>query len=350
MKAKKEFPITEATEHTVFGYWCPQCQKVVFASVPDAMPNSRIGFGIVIYSAWLHYFVGVSVRNMVRILWESSKFKITPGGLTQAWKKLADLLTPYYDTIEQNVKTSAVLHADETGWRINGSSHWLWCFADKAYCYYVISKSRGSPVIKKVLGQIFKGVLICDFFGAYNKIEALAKQRCFFHLATDLEKTSKRNHSDQWQFFRKKLYRLMNDAVRLSKKGDQMDSDKYVHRIDRFYERLDQLIVLPGDDKDVNRLRKRLSRHRNELFTFLDCVNVSPYNNHAEQQRRRPVISRKISQQNRSADGAFTQAVLMSIFKTFDLQNLNPLEATLSISKKAVMGRIASNWRMDEAS
>jgi hypothetical protein len=52
-----------------------------------------------------------------------------------------------------------------------------------------------------------------------------------------------------------------------------------------------------------------LKRHKDELFTFLDYENVSPYNNHAEQQMRKPVLTRKVSQQNRSEQGAKTHAV-----------------------------------------
>ncbi|MBW2599437.1 MAG: hypothetical protein JRC60_04995 [Deltaproteobacteria bacterium] len=48
----------------------------------------------------------------------------------------------------------------------------------------------------------------------------------------------------------------------------------------RLYNRLDQLIESPREDKDVNRLIKRLIRHKNELFTFLEYNDVSPYNNH----------------------------------------------------------------------
>jgi len=86
-----------------------------------------------------------------------------------------------------------VLHGDETGWRVNGKTHWLWCFAAKNLALYVISPSRGSPVIKKVLGEVFSGVLVCDFFGAYNSIIAWAKQRCITHLLGELKKTSERN-------------------------------------------------------------------------------------------------------------------------------------------------------------
>lgn len=337
----------QVTEHTINGYWCSSCRKIVSPVVTDAMPGATIGLRTIVYAAWLHYFIGVSLRNIEKILSTSAQFKVTPGGLAQAFKQLADLLTPYYEDIRQKIKNSAVLHADETGWRINGSSFWLWCFATRSWCYYVITKSRGSPVIKRVLGNIFNGTLICDFFGAYNKIDALAKQRCFFHLAGDLEKTDKHNQSDEWLCFRKKLYRLMNDAIRLSKNEDQTGMETFVRRTVRFHNRLDLLIEQSAQDRDVNRLQKRLSRHRDELFSFLIFENVSPYNNHAEQQIRRPVIMRKISQQNRSTDGAATQAILMSLFKSFGMQGLNPLETVLSLAGSAIAG-IPDHHRMRE--
>ena len=107
--------------------------------------------------------------------------------------------------LDEKLATSAVLHADETGWRKNGATHWLWCFTTKKLCYYIITRNRGSPVIKKFLGILFKGILICDFWGAYNKISALAKQRCFYHLFTELVKAGHYNQSNQWKVFRKKL-------------------------------------------------------------------------------------------------------------------------------------------------
>jgi transposase len=63
---------------------------------------------------------------------------------------------------------------------------------------------------------------------------------------------------------------------------------------------------------------------------------VSPYNNHAEQQMRKPVITRKISQQNRSDQGAKTQAILMTLFKSAELQKLNPVEAVLADAKTVI--------------
>ena len=80
-----------------------------------------------------------------------------------------------------------------------------------------------------MLGILFKGILICDFWGAYNKIKALAKQRCFYHLFTELVKVDKHNGSLSWKIFRKKLSRLLKDAIRLSEKREQMEAIRYDH-------------------------------------------------------------------------------------------------------------------------
>jgi transposase len=327
------------TEHTVHRYWCPQCKKIVAPIVPEALPNARVGLRLVVFTAWLHYLVGVSVSNLVRMVSVFSRFPISAGGLTLAWKNLASLLKPLYEEIGHRVSQSAVLAADETGWRLNGLTHWLWCFVTSKLCYYVIAKSRASPVIREVLGRIFKGILICDFWGAYNKISALAKQRCFYHLFTELVKVDQHNSSAGWKAFRKKLSRLLKDAIRLADKQQKFRVYVFKRRKERLYARLAQFLAAPNPDPDAQRLLKRLRRHQKELFTFLEYPDVSPYNNHAEQQMRKPVLTRKVSQQNRSDEGAQTQSILMSLFRSSELQGHNPVETILSLAKNTLRAR-----------
>ena len=325
----------EVTEHTVYKHWCPHCREFVSAPVTEAQDNANLGIGIVVLTAWLHYMVGISVRNVVKILGYVCSFPVTPGGLTQSWIRLANLLRPEYEHILEQIRHSAVLYADETGWRLDGAPYWLWAFCTKEYCYYTITKCRGSPVVEQVLGVLFEGILICDFWGAYNKLKALAKQRCYFHLFTELVKVDKRSTSKEWKAFRKKLKRLLRDALRLRDNKDHLDCQVYERRKKRLHDRLDMLLETVAEDKDVRRLIKRLKRHQNEIFTFLD-YDVSPENSHAEQQMRGPVISRKISQQNRSEAGAEAQAILMSIFRTAYLQGYNPVDYVTELSKSYI--------------
>ncbi|HDL90564.1 MAG TPA: IS66 family transposase [Thermodesulforhabdus norvegica] len=333
----------EITEHTINGYWCPKCREIVEPTVEKALPGSTLGLNLIILSAWLHYGVGTSVSNVVKILRCLAGITVSPGGLTHAWQRVANILEPVYDAIGEKVQNSAFLHADETGWRVNGITHWLWCFANKLYCYYIIDARRGSPVLLEFFKITFQGILICDFWGAYNKLKTLAKQRCLYHLFTELVKVDKKNKSPAWIMFRKQVTRLLRDAIRLSQAKDKLDPTVFQRRKEKIYQRLDALIEKQWEDKDCKRLIKRLKRHRCELFTFLDHKEVSPFNNHAEQQMRAPVISRKISQQNRSDKGAKSQAIFMSLFRTCHLQKIDPIAATLDIVRALVFGKMGKD-------
>ena len=330
-------PVTpRVPAHTIHGYWCGHCKKIVTPKVTAALAHSSLGLRFVVYTAWLHYLVGVSVGNCVKIAAVSLGFTVSAGGLTQAWKNLAMVLEGQYDAIGQAIRASAVLHADETGWRINGVTCWLWAFATRQYCYYLIDPHRGAAVVKQVLGTLFPGILITDFWGAYNAIETLAKQRCYFHMFTELVKVDKLNASATWKRFRKKLSRLLKDAVRLGEKRQEHWSPTYARRKAKLHKRLDQLIGAAFDDADAKRLIKRLRRHRDEMLTFLDHEGVSPYNNHAEQQMRTAVHTRKVSQQNRSLQGAKTHAIFLSLFRSAQLQGINPLEYVLLMARNEI--------------
>ena len=331
----------KVTEHTVHGYWCGTCQKLVTAPVTEALPHSVLGLRFLVLTAWLHYSIGISVGNCVKIAAAFLGFTVSPGGLTQGWKNLARLLEGGYEDIRQKIRTSAVLHADETGWRINGITHWLWAFATKQFCYYLIDRHRGTAVVKAVLGTVFPGILITDFWGAYNALSALAKQKCYFHLFTELVKVDKLTTGPPWRRFRKKLARLLRDAVRLGERRAKLSAKRYERRKLRLHRRLDELIAAPWTDRHAKRLVKRLRRHRRELLTFLDHPEVSPYNNHAEQQMRVAVHTRKVSQQNRSLIGAKTHAILLSHFRTAQLQKLNPIDYLMQLVHAALVARKA---------
>lgn len=327
----------ETVRHLIPRSYCHRCKKLVEPVLTEAMPGARIALHVYVLSAWLHYGCGMSVAKLVE-LFRHSGLSISPGALTQGWQRLAALLAPAYDQILERVKNSLVLMADETGWRIRGVTHWLWYFGSKYWSYYVIDRHRGTAVVKRIIGEVFEGVLLVDFWGAYNAIETWAKQRCVFHLYTALDKVDIQRPQDLlWRDFRQRLKRILRDAVRLLDNQHTLDQPT-VDRRRRFLEdRLDAILAEPADHKDVRRIQKRLRRHRDELFTFLDYAPlVSPYNNHSEQQMRGPVISRRISQGNRSSGGAQAQAILMSLFRSMELHGRNPIDELLSLAQIAI--------------
>jgi transposase len=320
----------EVTEHTIHRDWCPKCKKQVEPVVPDALPKATLGHRVVVLSAWLHYALGNTLSQIVEVFNFHLQMKITPGGLIGMWYRLQVILYTWYEQIQQEALRSAVLHGDESGWRVNGKTHWLWCFTTPTLTYYMIDRSRGSPALKKFFIEEFAGTLVTDFWAAYNAVVCALRQMCLVHLLRELEHTEKyKSPSKHWPAFAKKLRRLLGDAIRLWRRRDELSKEAYASRRNRLEVRLQQLIETPWEGTHAKRLVKRLRRHQNDLFTFLDQPGV-PFDNNAGERAIRPaVIIRKNSYGNRSQRGADCQAVLMSIFRTLKQRGHDPIRTVI---------------------
>jgi len=316
----------EKTSHTIESKWCPKCKKRVEARVDAALTRSTLGLRVVLLTAWMHYALGTTGHAIVKYLQRVYDFWVTAGGLTQAWSQLAKALEPMNEAIWQEILHAGVLHADETSWRVGGKTCWLWCFATKQAVYYVIDRTRGSPVVMRVLGEVFEGVLVSDFYAAYGFLCAAAKQKCLAHLLRELEKVSLRNSSVEWKGFAKRTRRVIKDALSLGANRqhfcDEEYDRKWIHLYDRLAEIHDGIYV----DKDARRLARRLKKYRFELLTFLERENVDATNNHGERMIRPAVQMRKSYYGNRSERGAVVQAELMSIFRTLEMRGIDSLE------------------------
>jgi hypothetical protein len=314
---------TIVTEHTLHRDYCPRCRKHVEPVVPDALPNAKIGHRAVALTGWLHYGLGLSIQQVRDLAGCQFHTHLSAGGLVAAWQRLAEVLDPWYVQIGLDARQSAVLHADETGWRMNGLTWWLWCFANRTTCYYLLDPSRGSPALDKFFAEAFDGVLVTDFWAAYGAF-CQERQCCLAHLLRELEKVDLTNSSTEWKAFAKMLRRLVRDGIRLRKRAD-FAPEKYAWRIVRIDRRLRALAQGTYRDADAGRLANRLDRHADELFTFLDYPAVPFDNNLAERMIRPAVILRKNCQSNRSERGAAVQAVLMSVYRTLKLRGHDPL-------------------------
>jgi len=316
----------ETVEHTINRTWCAQCKKIVEPKVPDALDKCTFGNRILAFSSWLHYGLGSTLSQIVETFNYHLQAPISEGGLVEMWHRLARILTPWYDQLKKEALSSAVLHGDETGWRVNGRTHWLWCFGNSELTYYMINRSRGSPALDEFFQEYFDGVLITDFWAAYNAVSCADRQMCLVHLLGELKKVAMyKDSSGDWAAFSGKLKRLVRDSIRLWKRREQLDGRLYTHRRKLIEHRLRELIEAQWANSQAKRLCKRLDTYEDYLFTFLDKPYVPFDNSHAERSIRPAVIMRKNSYSNRSDKGARTQSTLMSIFRTLKQRNANPI-------------------------
>jgi hypothetical protein len=331
----------EATEHRIGQYWCASCDRRVEPAVLEALPGSQLGIRVIVQSAILHYRFGIPTSKVIEILRSEHGFTVTKGGLHQAWQRLAEFLSEDYEEMVEEIRKAGALHADETGWRVNGDTHWLWCFASKLATVYLIDKSRGGEVARAVLGDAFDGTLIRDFYAAYNACESRAVQYCLGHLLRAfeaVEKTAGGKPSQEFSEFRRKVTRIIQQAIKWERGATRAPPEREAARV-RFERRLVKVLEEPHHDRDVVRLARRMWNSAEGLFTFLTEEDVDPTNNWAELNIRSAVVMRKNSYGNRSRAGADAQAILMSIFRTLDLRKEDMLHAAITMVERRITER-----------
>lgn len=325
----------EVVEHTIPRCYCKNCRKLVEPPVPDALPKADLGHRTFALSAWLHYGLGNSLSQIASVFDTTFQHSVTEGGLIDGWRRLTTLFEPWYHEIADIACASGVLHADETGHRVAGETRWLWCFATRDVTYYHIDSSRGERALQAFFLEAYDGVLVTDFWGAYNKVACRKRQLCLVHLLRELEKVDQRNLSVAWTDFRATLKRLLRDAIRLRKR-ENVSSEEFASKRKRLDVRLKQLIDSKQRDSDAKRLVKRLKKYRHDLFTFLDEPGVPFDNNHAEREIRPAVLMRKNSFHNMTDEGALVQAMLMTVFRTLKVRGLNPVDTLVEALRKYV--------------
>jgi transposase len=327
----------ETVKHIIRQYWCGTCKEMKEKAIIDALPGYTIGLKTTLYSAYQHYHLGMSISKVIDTL-SLHGLTITPGALVGSWHTLAKTFKPFYNSIHETIKNSTeAVHADETGARQKGKKFWLWAFSTKTEVLFAIRKSRGGDVVREILGDVFMGILVTDFWKPYLAVKALFRQWCVAHFLREFKKIeySRKDPSKEYWRFKKKVKRLFHDALRLSKKDHRTMPDRQA-AYNRYLKRLDEIVAGSYCDQDVLRLVKRLRTYRDGFFTFV-VKDVDSTNNHAERIIRYAVIMRKISFHTMSDQGSETMSVLMSVFKTLELRNKNVFREALSMTQDYIL-------------
>lgn len=319
--------------HTHSGH-CPRCRRRMESRDPQQppaanVPHGQLGLNALATAVILRVRHRLPFRQVARVLQDLPGLQISAAALVKQVKRVARWLDGKYQDLVQRMRASPFVHADETGWRIDGRNFWLWAFTDPTFTLYHVDQSRGGKVPLQLLGKAFGGVVVSDFYSAYNQLEA-PKQRCLVHLLRAVKETGEANESFQKNSFAKKLRRWCKDALCLKdqRRDKKLKKAEYERKTARLETRLAALAQTADPDPDAQRLAKRLRRHQQELTLFLHEPKLEGTNNRAERALRPVVVLRKITGGNRSQAGAAAWAKLASLLATADQQKLGVYDAT----------------------
>jgi transposase len=249
---------------------------------------------------------------------------LSVGAIVGASRQVAERGAPEVERIHDRVRGSPRVHADETGWRQNGKNGYIWTLSTPTERYFLYG-GRDKGMVDQALGDAFAGVLVSDFYKAYDHVQT-SKQRCWAHLLRDAHDLRKQHPKDaRVQTWVDDLHRLYLDATAFVATAPT-DPTARATAAGRFDARLLALAQpwLADTSAPQQTLSKRITQYLGELLTFVREPDVPPDNNAAERSLRHLVTSRKISGGSRSADGTSTKMALATLFGTWRAQGANP--------------------------
>jgi len=306
-----------------------ECGATTWAEIPS---NARSGFGtrltaLLVYLTACHRVTRRGCQDIARTL---LGFDISLGSVCKLHQEVSQSLEPACEQVRRALSAQEVLNVDETGWRSMGKRMWLWIFVASHMAFFTVSRSRGSKVLKEVIGAVYSGILCSDRFSAYNAYHKGLRQVCWAHILRDLKGVKHACRSPDAVKFSKWMLKEIGRMFALwhAFRDEQLDRQVLVRKSVPIRARMNRClqIYLHSSDHEVHTFAKGLLKSWAHLFTFLEHEGVEPTNNSAERGIRPAVQWRKICFGNRSEKGELLTARLLTATRTCILQQTNPFE------------------------
>ena len=312
--------------------YCADCHKVTTAKSDLALPGADMGLNATVLACYLWVALCLPYTKIKEYLKTFFKLSVSTSGLSRHVIRVAGMMRDVHVEILNGIKHSSILHADETGWRVRGRNWWLWVFGTPDTAYFTVDKTRGSVVVRRVLGEIFFGVLVVDGWSAYLSL-LCEQQSCLAHLFRKVRKFRDAfPHLTDIVKFYLKFRRIIRDGERLQQNRDQLGELVFERRLKRLKQRLADLVQWPNPGPVLEEIIKKVKRQQPRILTFVEHPDVPFHNNYAEYLIRIGVLKRKISGGSVSAEGAESYSILLSIYVTCRLRGIsfpNYLKASL---------------------
>lgn len=319
-------------EHVFYQVTCP-CGATNRLPVPDWI-MSGMGENLQAHLAYLTSEARLSRRTLQNVLAELLHVPWSLGGIQNRLEDTSAILKASCDELEDRLCQQSQVNIDETSYPHNAKLHWLWVFVASTFVYFAIRTSRGSKVLKEVLGETFDGIIVCDRFSAYVKYHKDRAcgliQYCWAHIIRDLKGLPAVVACGSNQLFSKLARQRIGAVFRLwhTFRRGHLTREELIEKAEPHVARLRTLLEenLHSSDKEVRKLCKGVLKKWDSFFTFLYHEGVEPTNNLAERHIRPAVQTRKLSYCTRSENGQLLRTRLLTVSGTCRMNGRNPYQ------------------------
>jgi transposase len=320
-------------------YRCLCCEQTCQGRGDLELPGAHIGPRARLLTCYGRAHLGISLGKTAHLLHDFFGLSVSRAGLLGHLRWGGTLFEPVVEQLLELLRNSPVVQGDETGWRINGQTAWAWCFRDPRLALFLIDRHRSRAVLIRVLGESFAGTLVSDFYAAYHGLEC-DKQRCLVHLLRELAKLRDELPAASVRAFIAPLIRLFQDAIQLAKDRPKLATRAFDRAHQRILDRFDQLLLNTRTRQaECLRIWRRLFKHCDELFTFLDDPRVPADNNGAERDIRSLAAARSDGGTHRADWSATAFARIKSVIVTAMKNNRRFIHYGLEVVRAKLGGQ-----------
>ncbi|MFV0374512.1 IS66 family transposase [Microbacterium sp.] len=305
-------------EHQVHTLTCHRCGCRCAGALPATVPRGAFGPRVVATVTLLTGLGRLSQRLIAQTLRDLFQLDISDGQISRLQRIGRTALQAAHEDITADVRSSAAVNVDETGWRQDGRRAWMWTVVGRRATLLAIQPQRSRRALRALLGEAFGGLVGSDRYSAYSHLEDERHQFCWAHLLRDFQamidrggaagkvgtvlKASGQELIHHWnRLQREEIVRATFEVHYRRLRGDILDA-------------LEQGTSC-GEAKTAETCR-RLLNECYSLFVFVHHAGVSPTNNAAERALRKSVIYRKLSFGTESKSGSLTLSVILSVIET----------------------------------
>jgi predicted RecB family nuclease len=289
------------------------------------------GWNIVAYLVYHIVGLRISQRTVLRSMNKLYGCNLARSTLNEFKTKAAEY---YLDTKRKLLKRIVhgdLIHADETRANIKGHLAYVWVFTNLKEVVYILAESREGEIVQELL-RGFKGVLVSDFYAAYDGI-ACPQQKCLIHLMRDLNDEILNNPFDEGMKtiavgFADVLKPMVETIDRWGLKKRFLR--KHLVGVERFFGFLD---ASDFKSEAASKCKQRFEKNRDKLFTFLHYNGVPWNNNNAEHAIKAFARLRDVISGTSTKKGVDEYLALLSVAETCEYQGLDFLDFLRSEEK-----------------
>jgi hypothetical protein len=310
-------------KYIFYRYFCHQCE-ITFVSQQRPWTKSKFGPDLLAYIIYQNIELRLPQQTVAQSLNQLFGFNLQLSFVHNQKIRLSQLYKDTYEGILNKIVNGKLIHVDETKVSIEGEGAYVWVFTNLEEVAYLYTETREGDFLQELLRE-FKGVLVSDFYAAYDSINCL-QQKCLIHLIRDL------NDDLLKQPFNEELKELVQEFAGLLKPiietVDRFGLKAHFLRkhkvfVERFYK---ELSMRDYQSEMAVYYKKRFEKNCDKLFTFLDYDGIPWNNNNAEHAIKAFAALRKGIGGTSTEKGIREYLILLSICETCKYKGVSFLD------------------------